>query len=743
MEYLSGVVERITFSNEENGFSVIKIKSKGFGDLVTVVGSLAAVNVGATLRLKGEWKYDSKYGKQFGAMEYQETVPATIAGIEKYLGSGLIKGVGPVFARKIVKQFKEDTIRIIDEEPDRLVEAEGIGPKRLSMIKKAWQDQKEIKNVMLFLQSNGVSTTYAVKIYKTYGNESIEIVKSNPFRLADDIWGIGFKTADKIAQQLGFDKNSYERCRSGIIYVLNELSNDGHCFAKREQLITEAQKMLELDRELIDSTINKMISEKTIIMQNESTMSAMADVATLAATTTGASEAKVMVEAAAEGAIYLPPFYFSEVGTAKRIKEILAIESIYKAFDTDKIIKQVQEECDIQYDEVQVEAIKIAAKSKLMVLTGGPGTGKTTTTLAIIKVFQKMNAKVLLAAPTGRAAKRMAETTGMEAKTIHRLLEYKPPEGYKKNEESLLDCDVLIIDETSMVDIVLMYNLLKAVPPQAILILVGDVDQLPSVGAGNVLKDIIDSKVVDVVCLTRIFRQALGSVIITNAHRINKGEFPMLKGTKGKDFFFIEEEDPQKIVETIKGLCAKRLPDYYKVDPVNDIQVLSPMQRGEAGAYNLNAVLQDTLNPSDITIKYGGTTYRLKDKVMQIKNNYDKNVFNGDIGLITSIDMEDKTLIITFDGNEVEYDATELDEIVLAYATTIHKSQGSEYKIVVAPITTQHYMMLQRNLLYTCITRAKKILVLVGTKRAVGIAVSNNKTQKRNTMLEIRLKAHY
>lgn len=710
MEYLNGVVERITFCNEENGFSVVKIKSKGFRELVTIVGNLATVNVGAALRLKGEWKYDSKYGRQFSVIEYQETIPATIAGIEKYLGSGLIKGIGPVYAKKIVRKFKEDTIRIIDEEPDRLLDLEGIGPKRLEMIKKAWQDQKEIKNVMLFLQSNGVSTAYAVKIYKTYGNESISIVKNNPYKLADDIWGIGFKTADKIARQMGYDKNSYERCRSGIIYVLNELSNDGHCYARRDQLITEAQKILELDRELIDTTIDKMVSEKTIIME-------------------------------AEDAIYLPPFYFSEIGTAKRIKEILEGETIYRSFDTDKIIKQVQEECSIQYDEVQVEAIKTAAKSKFMVLTGGPGTGKTTTTLAIIKVFQKMSAKVLLAAPTGRAAKRMSEATGMEAKTIHRLLEYKPPEGYNRNEDNPLDCDVLIIDEASMIDIMLMYNLLKAVPSQAVFILVGDVDQLPSVGPGNVLRDIIKSGVVDVVCLKRIFRQALDSAIITNAHRINKGEFPILKGAKNKDFFFIEEEDPQKVVETIRGLCARRLPNYYKVDPVRDIQVLSPMQRGEAGAHNLNVVLQETLNPSTLSIKYGGTIYRLGDKVMQVKNNYDKNVFNGDIGTITSIDLEEKTLIINFDGNDVEYDASELDEVVLAYATTVHKSQGSEYKIVVAPITTQHFMMLQRNLLYTCVTRAKKVFVLVGTKKAIGIAVSNNKTQERNTMLEARLSA--
>ena len=709
MEYLSGIVERITFNNEENGFSVIKIKSKGFSDLVTVVGSLAAVNVGAVVKLKGEWKYDSKFGKQFSAVDYQETVPATVAGIQKYLGSGLIKGIGPVNARRIVNCFREDTIRVIEEEPDRLIDVNGIGAKRVSMIKKAWQEQKEIKNVMLFLQSNGVSTAYAVKIFKTYGNESINTVKTNPYKLADDIWGIGFRTADKIAQKLGFDKNSYERCRSGIIYVLNELSNDGHCYAQREQLITEAQKILELDPGLLDSTIDKMIEEKSIIPDTDN-------------------------------AIFLPPFYFSEIGTARRIRDIMSGQCMFQSAFSEGIIEKLEKEYDIQYDDVQVDAIKTAAGSKFMVLTGGPGTGKTTTTLAVIKVFEKLGARVLLAAPTGRAAKRMSETTGMEAKTIHRLLEFKPPEGYKKNEDSQLECDVLIIDETSMVDIILMYNLLKAVSDNTIVILVGDVDQLPSVGAGNVLKDIIESGIVNVIKLTRIFRQAQGSAIITNAHKINKGEYPSLNGGRSSDFFFIEEEEPVKVVDTIKDLCAKRLPKHYKVSPIYDIQVLCPMQRGEAGAFNLNTVLQETLNPTDVFVKYGGTQYRLNDKVMQIKNNYDKSVFNGDIGSIMSIDTEDRTLVIRFDGNDVEYDATELDEVVLAYATTIHKSQGSEYKIVVAPFTMQHYMMLQRNLLYTCVTRAKKVLVLVGSKKAIGIAVSNNKTQKRNTMLAERLK---
>ncbi|HZK83462.1 MAG TPA: ATP-dependent RecD-like DNA helicase [Desulfosporosinus sp.] len=708
MEYISGVVERITYQNEENGFSVIKIKARGFTDLVTVVGSLAAVTVGSIIQLKGEWKMDGKFGKQFATQDYRETLPATVAGIQKYLGSGLIKGIGPAYAKRIVEHFQEDTLRVLEEEADYLVKVAGIGQKRVDMIKKAWQDQKEIKNVMLFLQSNGVSTAFAVKIYKTYGNDSIKIVKTNPYRLADDIWGIGFKTADKIALQMGFEKNSFERCRSGIVYVLNELSNDGHCYGTREQLLEEAEKILEIEAPQFYATLDRMIEEKVVILDGEN-------------------------------AIFLLPFYHSELGIANRIKAILCEETLYPTTDVDGIIEMIQTQYDISYDEVQKDAVKTAAASKFMVLTGGPGTGKTTTTLAIIKVFQLLGARVLLAAPTGRAAKRMSETTGLEAKTIHRLLEYKPPEGYKKNAEYPLECDVLIIDETSMVDTILMYNLLKAVSNETAVILVGDVDQLPSVGAGNVLNDIIASGIVNVVQLTRIFRQAQGSAIITNAHKINQGDFPDLKGYRNSDFFFIEEEEPTKVVQTIKELCTKRLPTFYNVDSIIDIQVLCPMQRGETGAVNLNVVLQAALNPATISIKYGGTVYKLGDKIMQIKNNYDKNVFNGDIGSITKIDIEERTLVLNFNENSVDYDATELDEVVLAYATTIHKSQGSEYKIVVAPLTMQHYVMLQRNLLYTCVTRAKQVFVLVGTKKAISMAVRNNKTSQRNTRLSERL----
>ena len=709
MDFISGVVERITYTNEENGFTVIKIKSKGYSELITVVGNFASVNVGASLQIKGQWKYDSKYGKQFQALDFKETVPATIVGIEKYLGSGLIKGIGPVYAKRIVKHFKEDTLRIIEEEPDRLIEVEGIGEKRLQMIKKDWQEQKEIKNIMIFLQSYGVSTSYGVKIYKTYGDESIQIVKENPYRLADDIWGIGFKTADKIAEKLGYRKDSPERCRSGIIYLLNDLSNEGHCYVMKEELTEKAVHILEVSHELVERTIAVMLEEKSLIIEES-------------------------------GAIYLPPFYHSETGVVKRIKEILACDIPKSEITIEKALESIQKEHHIQYDEIQLKAVKCAANSKFMVLTGGPGTGKTTTTLAIIEIFKRMNKKILLAAPTGRAARRMSEATGMEAKTIHRLLEYKPSEGYQKNESNPLDCDVLIIDEVSMVDIILMYNLLKAVKNSTIVILVGDVDQLPSVGAGNLLKDIIDSAAIPVIKLTKIFRQAQGSAIIINAHRINKGMMPILKGGKNTDFFFIPEEEPSKVAEIIKELCSKRLPRYYQVDPIEDIQVLCPMQRGECGAYNMNILLQEALNPSKTTIRYGGTNYRLNDKVMQIKNNYDKNVFNGDIGRIVKINQEDKILTIRFDDNDIDYDITELDEVVLAYATAVHKSQGSEYKIVVAPFTMQHYMMLQRNLLYTCVTRAKKVLVLVGSKKAISIAVANNKIQKRNTLLESRLK---
>lgn len=703
MEKLSGIVERITYSNEETGYSIIKIRSKGYRELVTLVGNISSINIGAIIEAKGRWRINPKYGRQFEVNEWVEKLPANIYGIEKYLGSGLIKGIGPVYAKKIVNQFKENTIKVIDGEPDRLLEINGIGKKRVELIKKAWIEQKEIKNIMMFLQSNGVSTALGYKIYKAYKDESIKIIKENPYKLVDDIHGIGFKTADTLAEKLGINKESYKRCRAGIFYVLSKLAEEGHCYLKFEELVKKSVEILGIEEQKIIMTMEHLAKEKELIKEDE--------------------------------IFYLPPFYYSEVGVARRLKKIKETPINRKIIDSDKIINSM----GIEYAENQRKAIKLASESKVMVLTGGPGTGKTTTVNGIIRLYKESGMKVLLAAPTGRAAKRITETTGLEAKTIHRLLEYKPPEGYKKNEENKLEGDVLIIDEASMIDILLMYNLLKAIPDEMILIIVGDIDQLPSVGAGNVLKDIIESEAIPVVKLDQIFRQALGSKIVTNAHRINKGMYPDLKGGKKSNFFFIEEKE--NIVDLIVNLCSKRLPIYYKSDPVKDIQVLTPMQKSETGAHNLNINLQSSLNPNRIFLKRGAMEFRLKDKVMQIRNNYDKEVYNGDIGLITYVDTEEKKLRVKFDEKEVEYDILELDELTLAYAVTIHKSQGSEYPVVIIPITFSHYIMLQRNLLYTGITRAKRLVVLVGEKKAIGVAVYNNEVKKRNTRLAERLRS--
>lgn len=703
MDNLKGIVERITYSNPENGFSVLRLKVENEAELITVVGSLASINPGTQLILKGNWKNDPKFGRQFLVESYKEELPSTLTGIEKYLGSGLIKGIGPVYAKKIIKEFGMDTIDIIEKDPKRLFQIEGIGKKRLEMIIRGWDEQKEIKNVMIFLQSHGVSTTFAVKIFKRYGKKSVKLLKENPYRLAEDIWGIGFKSADKIAGNMGFEAYSYARCQSGFLHILNEATNLGHCYLTKDELIEESLKLLETDQASIEEHLDRAIKDESLIMD--------------------------------QSCVYIPAMLYSEIALSKRIKEVINAPSVLTFSDTDAVIARLEKEEKIIYDDIQKDAIKKAAQAKFMVLTGGPGTGKTTTTLGMIKVFEAMNARVILAAPTGRAAKRLSEASRMEAKTIHRLLEYKPGEGYKKNSENPLEGDVLIIDESSMIDLLLMHNLLKALPLHMKVFLVGDVDQLPSVGAGNVLKDIISSGRVDVVKLERIFRQAQDSQIISNAHRINKGLFPELKTGRQSDFFFIEEEDPEKVLAVISELCTKRLPRYYKVDPINDIQVLTPMQRGNTGAMNLNTVLQKSLNKNTRGLEYAGRSYYLGDKVMQIKNNYDKGVFNGDIGVISHINQEEKIIRVFFDNMHISYELDEMDELVLAYATTVHKSQGSEYRIVVAPLTTQHYMMLQRNLLYTCVTRAKEIMVLVGTKKALFLAIKNNKISKRNTRL--------
>ena len=712
MERLRCVVERITYQNEQNGYSVIKCAAKGYNDLVTVVGAMPDVHVGSVLTLTGTWKLDAKYGRQFAMETFEETLPATVYGIEKYLGSGLVKGIGPKFAKRIVQEFGAETLNVIEESPDDLIRVPGIGKVRVERIKKSWVEQKEIKNIMLFLQGHDVSTAHATKIYKQYGADSINVVKENPYQLADDIWGIGFKTADTIAAKLGFAKDAFVRMRSGLMYTLNKLAEEGHCYAVRDQLLETGAKLLDVEAASLSGTLDEMIQAEDVIV--------------------------TPIPESEDYAIYLPPFYFAEIGVQNRLGKI-------KDTTPEKSVnEQMEVASDIEYDEVQLQAIQTARTSKIMILTGGPGTGKSTTTMGIIRAFAGM--RILLAAPTGRAAKRLSEVTGMETKTIHRLLEFKPPEGYKRKEDNPLEGDVLIVDECSMVDVMLMYSLLRAVPDTMRIILVGDVDQLPSVGAGNVLRDMIESAVFPVVTLTKIFRQAASSRIITNAHKINHGEYPDLSNGQGTDFFFQGTEDPEQAAPLIVDLVRNRLPKFYKVAP-QAIQVLTPMQRGVVGAANLNQVLQAAVNPS-VTDSYGNTTPELKrggytfrpgDKVMQVRNNYDKEVFNGDIGTVQSISLEDRTLTILFDDRSVEYDVTELDEIVLAYATTVHKAQGAEYPIVVMPVMMTHFAMLQRNLLYTGVTRAKKTLVLVGQKKAVGYCVRNVTVDKRNTLLAERL----
>ena len=700
------VIDHITYQNQENGYSVMRVKVKDYKDPVTLVGNLLVVRVGAVLLCVGDWKMDKRYGNQFVAETWEEVMPATVYGIEKYLGSGLVKGIGPKFAHLIVEKFGTDPIEIIEDNIERLYEVAGIGKKRVEKIKESWEKQKDIKNVMLFLQQYGVSTAYAAKIYRQYGKESIEKVKDNPYRLADDIWGIGFKTADGIASKMGYENNDIRRCKSGLLYTLNELSNDGHVYAVEEQLVESAKKLLEADEEPIREALKEMLASEDLIEENE--------------------------------AIYLPPFYHSERGTAKKLLSLLLVNTS-TLFDGQMDIDAIQKQSGIEYDDVQIAAIKQAIDSKVMVLTGGPGTGKTTTTQGIIAAYKAAGLRILLAAPTGRASKRMSEATGMEAKTIHRLLEYNPQDGYKRNYENPLEGDALIVDECSMIDIILMYNLMKAIPEHMRLVMVGDIDQLPSVGAGNVLRDIIESEKIPVIRLTRIFRQAQSSRIVMSAHAINQGRFPDISNGMNTDFFFIKKDDPEQVADEIVKLVRDRLPKAYK-QPLCNIQVLTPMQRSVVGAGNLNTVLQQALNHNTLSLSRGGNTYKLGDRVMQIRNNYDKNVFNGDIGTVEKVNLEDRTLTINFDDTMVEYEASELDEVVLAYATTIHKSQGSEYPIVVIPVLMTHFVMLQRNLIYTGITRAKKICVLIGQTKALSYAIRNLTVSKRNTLLKERLR---
>jgi len=728
MAELSGQIERITYADAQSGFTIARVKVSGKRELVTVVGNLTSAAPGETLQMTGSWVHHPKYGEQFRVSEAKTEVPATAYGIRKYLGSGMIKGIGPVMAERIVERFGTGALRVIETESERLCEVEGIGEKRISMIKKAWEAQREIRDVMLFLQSQAVSPGHAVKIFHTYGRDSIPVVREDPYRLAWDIFGIGFLTADRIAEKLGIPKNAEKRIHAGIIHTLQKLAEEGHVYYPHGLLVEKCSEILAVHADEVKAGLERLAGEQKIVIEGRG---------------------KPAVKPAPEDCrVFLWRLHRFETGIADALKRLTIFPRSIEIPDFDFALDRSQKSLSIILETDQIRAIRAAMAHKVLVITGGPGTGKTTIIRMVLTLFAERGAKVLLAAPTGRAAKRMSEACRFAAKTIHRLLEYSPKQhAFQRNENRRLRCNLLILDEASMIDTFLMYHLLKALPESAALILVGDVHQLPSVGPGNVLKDMIASGRIPVASLKKIFRQAEGSRIIVNAHRINTGEFPDISHQKDMapetDFFFVDREDPTKVLETILWLVKDRIPSRFGLDPVEEIQVLSPMHKGLVGAENLNRQLQAQLNPSPAGVLKGTTQFRKNDKVMQIRNNYDKDVFNGDIGRIVAIRTEDQELIVSFDGKDVAYEFSELDEIVLAYAISVHKSQGSEYPAVIVPVLTQHYILLQRNLIYTAVTRAQRLLVMVGTRKALAIGVKNDRTQKRYTGLSARLEGSH
>ena len=790
METLQGILERIVYENPDSGYTVGRLSARDHAELITVVGNLASINAGESLLLQGEWVDNPRYGRQFQIEKYETILPANIVGLRKYLGSGLIKGIGPKMAALIVRKFGMDTMDVIEYEPEKLTRVPGIGQKRVEMIKEAWEAQREIKNVMIFLQSHDVSTAHAAKIYKTYENEAIPIVTENPYRLADDIYGIGFVTADTIAQKLGMDKDAPQRVQAGIKYVLSQKADEGHVFQHRSELIEACQTMLEQELEAIEEGISALVEKEEIINPGFTDFSDADEQVSIdeaqedyeiSSQQSGISNQQELPDTDEQSlstdnrqlttnnhsAIYLAPFFYAELGVANQFLRLLDSSERRNTLlsGSTAALAQLENEMRIHFAPQQREAIHTAMTTPAMILTGGPGTGKTTTTVGMIRLFEAQGKHITLTAPTGRAAKRLSETTGGEAKTIHRLLEFSPRiNAFKRDRHNPLNTDVVIVDETSMVDLVLMNRLMQAIRPSTTVILIGDTDQLPSVGAGNVLKELIDSRRIPVIQLTEIFRQAQESMIVTNAHRINKGDYPELTGDADRNFFFIEEDDPEEIVEVVCSVIADRLPQHYDYHPVDDIQLLCPMRRGALGTENLNRRLQEVLNPEytapvyhhpleksrfgaqsysqvsrskDRPVPAGG--FRVGDKVMQVRNNYDYDVFNGDIGRVVAIEYIDKKVYIQFPDKQVAYDTADLGELVLAYATTIHKAQGSEYPVVVIPLHTQHYLMLQRNLLYTGITRARERVVVVGTKQALGICIRNNQVMQRNSYLAERL----
>jgi exodeoxyribonuclease V alpha subunit len=774
MDFLDGLVERITYYNAENGYTVLRLHARGYPDLVTVVGTLPEITPGESLRLQGQWITNAQYGKQFKAEKCEQVLPATIEGLKKYLGSGLIKGVGPVTANRIVKRFGLETLDVLDRSPERIRDVLGVGPKRAVAIARAWDEQKSIKQVMLFLQGHGVNTGLAVKIYKQYGDTAIDLVQSDPYRLTQDIYGIGFKTADKIAHDLGLPHDAPSRVAAGVVYTLSNFTDQGHVFAPQSLLIHDASELLEVQPDQVTTSLDTLIQTDQIRRDTlypivgslpkrqppqpeqslDEFLAADQAVRTAPVTYTIGAPKPLMKSSPGqqvirdEPAIYLTPFYQGEVSVAKRLNAIIDsrlsrlsdLQHIDLQAALNELSSVVSNRPTARLSDQQQHAVRAALKNKVTVLTGGPGTGKTTTMRAVIDLLEKFNHRYALASPTGRAAKRLSQATDRVAKTIHRLLEFAPAEGFKRNAQNPLEIDLLVVDEASMIDLLLMNNLLKAVPPDAHLLLVGDVDQLPSVGAGDVLRDIIASERAAVIRLDVIFRQAMQSHIITNSHRINRGQMP-LTPQEATDFFFFTKEDPDEAAELIVDLVAARIPHKFGVKPP-DIQVLSPMYRSSTGVTALNAKLQEKLNPPSPKKeerKLAGTLFRVGDRVMQTRNNYDKDVYNGDLGYIMGIDLENQTLAVRIDDRPIEYEWSEADELALAYAVSVHKAQGSEYPAIVLPLFTQHYLMLQRNLLYTAVTRAKQLVVLVGTRRALAMAVKNNKPSERYSGLKERL----
>lgn len=705
---LSGSVESIVYMNDDTGFTVASLREPKSKDLISIVGTMSTIQPGETLECEGAWKFHPRHGKQFEVIQFKQSVPQDLLGIQKYLESGFIKGIGPTYAQRIVAKFGLQTLRIIDETPKRLLEVEGIGEKRIDLIQKHWKEQNSIRHVMIFLQGHQISPNLAQKIYRLYGDDSITKVKQNPYALAKRIFGVGFKTADTIAANLGFPPTSPHRIKAGIEFLLWELSQEGHVCYSEQELIKEAKSLLEVEEELIQSAIIALIHDQKIFKQNHDD----------------------------QDLIWIKPLYICESGIADELSRLMDHPSTIRELDTEKAVTWVQEKMNIRLASLQKIAICKSLEEKVHIITGGPGTGKSTITKGILRITEKLTSQILLAAPTGRAAKRMSEITRKKAFTIHSLLEFDYiTGGFKRGKENPLICDLLIIDEASMIDTQLMYSLLKAIPSHTRVIFLGDIDQLPSVGPGNILKDMISSEKIPVSQLSQIFRQAAGSKIITNAHKINKGYFPDITNEEDSDFIFIEANEPEEISKIILNLVEDEIPRKYICDRLDDIQVLSPMKKGGIGIESLNHLMQQKLNPSLAPLQKMGKTFHLNDKVIQLKNNYEKKVFNGDVGKITDINTQEQQVLVDFDGMNVIYDFTDLDEITLAYAISIHKYQGSECPCVIIPVHTSHYKLLYRNLIYTGITRGKKLVILVGTKKALFLAIKNDEVKKRYTGL--------